>query len=45
MNTMRKLGLAVVTALVGLGALGLTAPAHAANDTTWGCGGCAHAKP
>jgi hypothetical protein len=44
MNTMRKIGLAVVTALVGLGALGLTAPAHAV-DTTWGCGGCAHAKP
>lgn len=42
MKTMRKLGLAVVTAMISVTALGLAAPAHA--DTTWGCGGCAHAR-
>ena len=43
MDTMRKLGLALVTAVLGVGALGLTAPAHAVQDTNWPCAGCIRA--
>ena len=39
MNLMRKAGLALVTAMLGVGALGITAPAHA-YDTQWPCSGC-----
>jgi len=35
---MRKVGLAVVTAVLSIGVVGITAPAHA--DTTWGCRTC-----
>ena len=35
---MRKLGLAVVTAVLSIGVVGMAAPAHA--DTTWGCKTC-----
>ncbi|MBO0844389.1 MAG: hypothetical protein J2P22_03105 [Nocardioides sp.] len=42
MNTMRKVGLALVSALLGVGLLGLSAPAHAI-DTNWPCAGCAKA--
>jgi len=42
MNTMRKVGLALVTAVLGVGVLGLSAPAHAM-DTNWPCAGCAKA--
>jgi hypothetical protein len=41
MNNMRKLGLAVVAALLSIGAVGISAPAHA--DTTWGCKTCLRA--
>jgi hypothetical protein len=37
-NNMRKVGLAVVAAVLSIGAVGITAPAHA--DTTWGCKTC-----
>jgi hypothetical protein len=43
MNTMRKVGLALVTALLGVGVLGLSTPAHAMGDTNWPCAGCAKA--
>jgi len=39
---MRKVGLMVVTAVLGFGLVGITAPAHAA-DTTWGCPTCVRA--
>jgi hypothetical protein len=38
MKNMRKVGLLVVTALLGFGAVGISAPAQA--DTTWGCPTC-----
>ena len=38
---MRKVGLAVVTTLLSIGVLGISAPAHA--DTTWGCKTCLRA--
>jgi len=38
---MRKVGLMVVTAVLGFGVVGITAPAHA--DTTWGCPSCVRA--
>jgi hypothetical protein len=38
MNNLRKIGLGVVAALLSVGALGLTTPAHA--DTGWGCPAC-----
>ena len=38
MNTMRKVGLMVVTAVLSVGVIGVAAPAHA--DTTWGCPTC-----
>ncbi len=40
---MRKVGLAVVTAVLGIGVVGITAPAHA--DTTWGCKTCLRVGP
>ena len=43
MNTMRKVGLALVTAVLGVGVLGLSAPAHAQQDTNWPCAGCVKA--
>jgi len=43
MNTMRKVGLALVTAVLGVGLLGVSAPAHAYVDTNWPCAGCAKA--
>ena len=39
MTNLRKVGLALITALLGVGALGVTAPAHAL-DTGWGCPAC-----
>lgn len=39
---MRKAGLMVVTTMLSLGFLGITAPAHAL-DTTWGCPTCLRA--
>ena len=39
MNNLRKVGLAVITAMLSIGALGITAPAHAV-DTSWGCPTC-----
>jgi hypothetical protein len=42
MNTMRKLALTLAAAVLGVGALGITAPAHAL-DTNWPCSGCAKA--
>jgi hypothetical protein len=39
MKNLRKIGLAVVTALLSVGVLGITAPAHA-YDTGWGCPAC-----
>jgi len=39
MKNLRKLGLALITALLGVGALGVTVPAHAV-DTSWGCPAC-----
>ena len=35
---MRKVGLMVVTAMLSVGVLGISAPAHA--DTTWYCPTC-----
>ena len=40
-NKMRKVGLMVVTAMLSVGVLGISAPAHA--DTTWGCPTCVRA--
>jgi hypothetical protein len=42
MKTARKIGLAAVTAVLSIGILGITAPAHA-YDTNWPCSGCAKA--
>jgi hypothetical protein len=44
MTTMRKVGLALVTAVLGVGVLGLSTPAQA-YDTNWPCSGCAKALP
>jgi hypothetical protein len=38
MNTMRKAALALVAAMLGVGAIGISAPAHA--DTNWPCSAC-----
>jgi hypothetical protein len=43
MNTMRKVGLALVTAVLGVGVLGLSTPAQAMQDTNWPCAGCLRA--
>jgi hypothetical protein len=43
MNTMRKVGLALVTAVLGVGLLGISAPANAYVDTNWPCAGCVKA--
>ena len=40
-NKMRKVGLMVVTAMLSVGVLGISAPAHA--DTTWYCPTCLRA--
>jgi hypothetical protein len=39
MKLMRKAGLALVAALLSVGALGMMAPAHA-YDTNWPCDAC-----
>jgi hypothetical protein len=44
MKTMRKVALTLATAVLGVGALGITAPAHAI-DSNWPCAGCAKATP
>jgi hypothetical protein len=43
MNTMRKVALAFAAAMLGVGALGITAPAHA--DSNWPCPGCLKVAP
>lgn len=43
MNRIRKAGLVLVTTLLSVGALGLTAPAAHA-DFSWGCKGCVVAQ-
>ena len=40
MKTMRKVALTLATAALGVGLLGITAPAQA-YDTNWPCSGCA----
>jgi hypothetical protein len=42
MNMMRKVALTLAAAVLGVGALGITAPAHAL-DTNWPCAGCLRA--
>ena len=42
MNMMRKAALTLAAAVLGIGAIGVTAPAHA-YDTNWPCAGCAKA--
>jgi hypothetical protein len=44
MKTMRKVALTLVTAVLSVGALGITAPAHAI-DTNWPCAGCVRSAP
>jgi hypothetical protein len=44
MKTMRKAALTLAAAILGVGAVGITAPAHAL-DTNWPCAGCAKAGP
>jgi hypothetical protein len=41
MKNLRKVGLAVVTAVLSIGVVSISAPAHA--DTTWGCKTCLRA--
>ena len=41
MNMMRKAGLALAATVLGVAVTGITAPAHAYNDTNWPCAGCA----
>ncbi len=43
MKTMRKVALTLATAVLSVGALGITAPAHAI-DTNWPCAGCAEGR-
>jgi hypothetical protein len=38
MNTMRKAALTLAATVLGVGALGISAPAHA--DTNWPCAAC-----
>jgi hypothetical protein len=40
MNMMRKAALALVAAVLGVGALSISAPAQAYGDTNWPCSGC-----
>jgi hypothetical protein len=42
MNRMRKVALALAAAVLGVGAAGVSAPAHA-YDTNWPCAHCAKA--
>ena len=42
MKTMRKEALTLAAAVLGVGAIGISAPAHA-YDTNWPCAGCAKA--
>jgi hypothetical protein len=42
MNMMRKAALTLAAAILGVGAVGITAPAHA-YDTNWPCAACAKA--
>jgi hypothetical protein len=39
MKTMRKVAVTLASAVLGLGVLGISAPAHA-YDTNWPCSGC-----
>jgi hypothetical protein len=39
MNMMRKATLTLVAAILGVGAIGISVPAHAM-DTNWPCAGC-----
>jgi hypothetical protein len=39
MKMMRKVALTLITAVLSVGALGITVPAHA-YDTNWPCQGC-----
>jgi hypothetical protein len=41
MKNLRKVGLTVVTAVLSIGVVSISAPAHA--DTTWGCKTCLRA--
>ena len=40
-TSLRKIGMVIASAVLGIGVVGITAPAHA--DTTWGCPGCMRA--
>lgn len=42
MKTMRRFAMALAVTILGVGTLGMTAPAHA--DTNWPCGGCLKAS-
>jgi hypothetical protein len=42
-HNMRKVGLAVVAAVLSIGSVAISAPAHA--DTTWGCKTCLRVGP
>lgn len=44
MNALRKVAVSLAAAVLGVGLLGITAPAHAL-DTNWPCSGCAKAGP
>ncbi len=44
MKTMRKVALTLATAVLGVGVVGITVPAHAL-DTNWPCAGCVKARP
>ena len=46
MKIAQKLGLAAVVGILGVSVIGMSAPAQAANDSSWGCGGwCKTGKP
>lgn len=39
MKTAQKLGLAAIVGIFSVGIVGMSAPAHAYSDSSWGCGG------
>ena len=39
MNLARKIGITVAATALSLGLLGVSAPAQAVRDSSWGCGG------
>ncbi len=39
MNLARKIGITVAATALSLGLLGVSAPAQAVKDSSWGCGG------